>query len=138
MGNSTIKSDTHIFTPTRWILLTFRHLYYHTNTYYSKARKKIFCFTIKNVLYIIKKRESTTQRGVSEWLMVRSWKGRVGATLPWVRIPSPLNYNSRLGVFYWDEDENPLFCGFGGFPVFFWVVCSEDISLFWGTKYRKV
>lgn len=23
--------------------------------------------------------------------MVRSWKGRVGAILPWVRIPSPLN-----------------------------------------------
>ena len=31
------------------------------------------------------------RRGVSERLMVRSWKGRVGATPPWVRIPSPLN-----------------------------------------------
>ena len=35
------------------------------------------------------------QRGVSEWLMVRSWKGRVGATPPWVRIPSPLNLNLK-------------------------------------------
>ena len=33
-------------------------------------------------------------RGVSEWLMVRSWKGRVGATPPWVRIPSPLKKRS--------------------------------------------
>ena len=29
-------------------------------------------------------------RGVSEWLKVQSWKGCVGVTSPWVRIPSPL------------------------------------------------
>ena len=46
-------------------------------------------------------------RGVSERFKVQSWKGCVGAIPPWVRIPSPLNFEPDEGFFKWDADENP-------------------------------
>src|SRR5215467_13233462 len=35
--------------------------------------------------------------GVAEWPKVRHWKCRVGATLPWVRIPPPPPFNPQHG-----------------------------------------
>src|SRR5262245_45927354 len=35
--------------------------------------------------------------GVAEWPKVRHWKCRVGATLPWVRIPPPPPINPQHG-----------------------------------------
>ena len=38
--------------------------------------------SVYNTLRVIYNKFIKNQRGVSEWFMVRSWKGRVGATPP--------------------------------------------------------
>ena len=69
---------------------------------------------------LLKYNKKAIQRGVSEWLMVQSWKGCVGAIPPWVRIPSPLK-RAEVGIAepqpacLWNEGENLLIVGSADF-----------------------